>query len=103
AVKSPADALRVVRETRTHGLNVKLMKSGISGALDIIAIARAAGRQLMIGCMLETRRGIAASLALACGAGAFTYADLDSHLLVNEPSENPHFSQEGSILTVASG
>lgn len=103
AVKTPSDALRLVRETRTHGINVKLMKSGITGALDIIAIARAAGRKLMIGCMLETRRGIATSLALACGTGAFDYVDLDSHLLLNEPGENPYFTTAGPKLSISRG
>src|SRR5262249_4558840 len=99
-VKSPADAVRLVQETQVQGINIKLMKSGINGALDIIAIARAAGRELMIGCMLESRRGIAASLALACGTGAFDYVDLDSHLLLNEEGENPYFRQEGPALKV---
>ncbi|MCC6729795.1 MAG: dipeptide epimerase [Chthonomonadales bacterium] len=100
AVKTPADALRVVRETRAHGINVKLMKSGVSGAFDIVAIARAAGRRLMIGCMLETRRGIAASLAFAAGTGAFELADLDSHLLLREEGPNPHFLQDGPEMRV---
>jgi L-alanine-DL-glutamate epimerase-like enolase superfamily enzyme len=98
AVLSPADALRLVNETCVQGINVKLMKSGISGALDIIAIARAAGRRLMIGCMLETRRGISASLAVACGTGAFEFVDLDSHLLLREKGENPYFVHRGPVL-----
>jgi L-alanine-DL-glutamate epimerase-like enolase superfamily enzyme len=98
AVESPADALRIVRETRVQGINIKLMKAGIAGALDIIAIARAAGLKLMLGCMLETRRGISYSLALACGTNAFDYIDLDSHLLLKEEGENPYFLDDGPIL-----
>ncbi len=98
SVKSPADALRLVRETRVQGINIKVMKSGISGALDIIAIARAASRKLMLGCMLETRRGISHSLALACGTGAFDYIDLDSHMLLLEEGENVFFEEDGPIL-----
>jgi L-alanine-DL-glutamate epimerase-like enolase superfamily enzyme len=101
AIKSPADALRLVRETRVQGINVKLMKAGVSGALDIIAIARAAGRKLMIGCMLETRRGIGFALALACGTGAFDYVDLDSHRFIHEDGENPYFTEDGPFLSVA--
>jgi L-alanine-DL-glutamate epimerase-like enolase superfamily enzyme len=100
AVKSPADALRVAAQTRAHGINVKVMKSGISGALDIIAIARAANLQLMIGCMLESRRGIACSLALAAGTGAFEFIDLDSHLLLEEEGENPFFTQDGPRMRI---
>src|SRR5205823_3336128 len=98
AVKTPRDALEVVTQTRAHGINVKLMKSGIAGALEIIAICRAAGRKLMIGCMLESSLGIAFSLALACGTGAFDYVDLDSHLLLHEEGNNPWFDEAGPIL-----
>jgi L-Ala-D/L-Glu epimerase len=100
AVKSPEDCIRLIQETCVHGFNIKLMKAGISGALDIIAIARAAGRRLMIGCMLETRRGIGVSLALAAGTGAFDYIDLDSHLLLKEEGENRHFHENGPLLSV---
>lgn len=103
AIQSPADALRLIRETRVQGINVKLMKAGVCGALDILAIARAAGRKLMIGCMLETRRGIGFSLALACGTGAFDYVDLDSHRFVHEEGENPYFTEKGPFLSVARG
>ena len=99
SVRSPADALRLA-PTAVHGYNCKINKSGISGILEIIAIAKAANKKLMIGCMLETRRSIAVSLALACGTGAFDYLDLDSHLLLNEPGENPFFGQEGGQLIV---
>lgn len=101
AVKTPADALRVATRTRAQGINVKVMKAGISGALDIIAIARAAGLRLMIGCMLESRRGIACSLALAAGTGAFELVDLDSHLLLAEEGENPFFMQDGPRMRIA--
>jgi L-alanine-DL-glutamate epimerase-like enolase superfamily enzyme len=86
AVTCPEAALKLVSETCVQGINVKLMKSGLQGALDIAAIARAAGRKLMIGCMLETRRGIGWALALAAGAGGFSFFDLDSHILLDEPA-----------------
>jgi L-alanine-DL-glutamate epimerase-like enolase superfamily enzyme len=97
--RTPADALRLA-QTAVQGFNCKIQKNGIAGVLDIIAIARAADRRLMLGCMLETRRSIAVSLALACGTGAFDYLDLDSHLLLNEPGENPFFQQAGAVLSL---
>ena len=98
SVRTPADALRLATTTPVHGFNLKINKCGIAGVLDIIAIARAANRRLMLGCMLETRRSIAVSLALACGTGAFEFLDLDSHLLLREDGDNPFFDQEGSRL-----
>ncbi len=99
--RTPADALRLL-DTPVHGFNLKIQKCGIAAVLDIIAIARAADRKLMLGCMLETRYSIAVSLAIACGTGAFDFVDLDSHLLVNEPGDNPYFTQQGTCLTLPS-
>jgi len=96
--RTPQDALRLVSSTAVHGLNLKINKCGIAGVLNIIPIAKAAGRRLMLGCMLETRRSIAVSLAIACGTGAFDFIDLDSHLLLNESGENPHFDQHGGEM-----
>jgi L-alanine-DL-glutamate epimerase-like enolase superfamily enzyme len=97
--RTPADALRLA-QTAVHGFNCKIQKNGIAGVLDIVAIARAANRQLMLGCMLETRRSIAISLALACGTGAFDFLDLDSHLLLDERGPNPYFTQAGAELSL---
>ncbi len=100
AIKSPEDARKLVETTAVRGINIKLMKSGIFGALDIISIASRANCDLMIGCMLETRYGISVSHSLACGTNAFRYIDLDSHLLLNENGTNPHFVQNGPIMSV---
>lgn len=98
--RTPAHALRLVTTTSVQGLNLKINKCGIQGVLDIIAIARAAKRKLMIGCMLESRRSIAVSLAIACGTGHFDYCDIDSHLLLNETGVNEQFEQNGPVMSV---
>lgn len=78
-VFTAADAIRVVRAECADIINVKIMKSGLVEALDIVTIARAAGLRLMIGCMLESRLGMSASAHLAAGLGCFDYIDLDPH------------------------
>ena len=97
--RTPQDALRLA-QTEVHGFNLKINKSGIGAVLDILAIARAAGKKTMLGCMLETRYSIAVSLALACGIGGFDFIDLDSHLLLAEEGVNPYFEQIGGIMTL---
>jgi L-alanine-DL-glutamate epimerase-like enolase superfamily enzyme len=92
------DAVRLFTETAVHGVNVKIMKSGIAGTLEIIKLAKAANRKLMIGCMLESHVGIAASVALACGTGAFEYVDLDAHKLVIDPEGEHGYRSEGALL-----
>jgi muconate cycloisomerase len=63
------------------GVNLKLMKcGGITGALDIVAVARAFGLQTMIGCMGESSISISAGAALGA---LFDHIDLDSHLNLN--------------------
>ena len=95
SVKTFSDAKQVIESTNIQGINIKMMKSGIADSFRIIDLAKAAKKDLMLGCMLETRRGISFSLALACGTGAFKYLDLDSHLLLNEKGPNSYFKEFG--------
>ncbi|MBI3549514.1 MAG: dipeptide epimerase [Elusimicrobia bacterium] len=82
-VRSREDALRVLEADAADVLNIKVAKTGIAESRDIVALARAGRKRLMIGCMQETARGLEASACLALGTGAFEFVDLDSdHLLV---------------------
>lgn len=61
------------------GLNIKLMKcGGIQEAVRMVAMARALGLKLMIGCMVETSLAISAAAAIT---PLFDHADLDGNLL----------------------
>ncbi len=101
AVIDASAAVRLAAERAAHGINIKVAKAGLLGALEIVAVARAAGLQLMIGCMLESLLGVAGGLHLACGTGAFTFVDLDSHALIGlEPAGLP-FAQENDRLLVS--
>lgn len=66
------------------GVNIKVMKAGgLREALRMIAVARAHGLQVMLGCMLETSLGITASAHLA---PLVDWADLDGNQTVtNDP------------------
>jgi L-alanine-DL-glutamate epimerase-like enolase superfamily enzyme len=66
------------------GINIKLMKCGGFGeALRMIAVARAAGLRVMLGCMVETSLGITAAAHIA---PLVDYCDLDGNLLIsNDP------------------
>ncbi len=93
--------LRLLREDAVDGVNVKLMKSGLVGALQIIALCRAAGKALMLGCMLESPLGITAAAALAGGTGAFDFLDLDSHRLLRPvPGLSGGVGEAGGTLRV---
>ncbi len=95
------DARQIVKNKLADILNIKLAKSGITGALEIMEIAKKNRLKLMIGCMAESALGLTPSVYLAAGSGVFDYVDLDSHLLVESPeTENPSFTTAGSRLQV---
>ena len=100
SVRSPDEARALIRCRGVSAINVKLAKSGISGALEIVRLAQKAGLRLMIGCMAESAVGLFPSVALACGTGAFHYIDLDSHLLVVSPPGETGFTSRGARLSI---
>jgi L-alanine-DL-glutamate epimerase-like enolase superfamily enzyme len=62
------------------GVNIKIMKAGgLREALRMIAVARAHGLQVMLGCMIETSVGITAAAHLA---PLVDWADLDGNQTV---------------------
>jgi L-alanine-DL-glutamate epimerase-like enolase superfamily enzyme len=67
---------------RSHGINIKLAKSGgIREALRIVPAARELGLGVMLGCMVESGLGIAAGASIA---SLCDHVDLDGNLLLRE-------------------
>lgn len=100
AVQTARDALAIARLGCAGVINIKLMKAGLLEALDIAAVARAAGIELMIGAMVETRLGTATSACFAAGLGGFRFVDLDTPWFLRADPFSGGYTEAGATLDV---
>lgn len=95
---SALNVLRIAHERAAHVINIKLMKTGVVEALEMAAIARAAGLGLMIGGMVESILAMTMSAHFAAGLGGFRFVDLDTpFFLAENPFEGGFILRGGTI------
>lgn len=94
--RNARDALRIAGGSLAQVINIKLAKCGVVEALSIAAIARAAGIDLMIGGMVETRLAMGFSAHFAAGLGGFDWIDLDTPLLLAEDPVRGGYAATGA-------
>lgn len=101
AARTAADVPALAASGAAQVVNVKLMKSGVGDALDLVAAARAHGLGLMIGGNVESRLAMSFSAAFAAGLGGFDFADLDTPLFFADDPFVGGLRYEGSRISVA--
>lgn len=99
SVAGVGDVERVAEAGAADMVNLKLMKTGGPRALLAVAdAAEAAGMTCMVGCMIETRIGIAQAAHLFHAHDAIEVADLDGALfLAEDPVHGGPRIEDGAV------
>jgi L-Ala-D/L-Glu epimerase len=95
---STQDVIEIAAARAASVINVKIMKSGVFEAWDMIRAAQAHGLGLMVGGMVETELAMTTSACLAAGIGGFTFVDLDTPLFMAARPLRGGFRQSGPRL-----
>jgi len=99
SIRSLNDVFRLSKNESSHMINIKIMKvGGLTEAQHVNSVAKAAGMEVMVGCLDECMLGIAAGLHFALSRPNVEYADLDGHLdFTNDPFSGLFTIQDGWI------
>jgi L-alanine-DL-glutamate epimerase-like enolase superfamily enzyme len=99
SVNSPADLGSVLAHGELRSFNVKITKSGLEPALDLLRLARGHGFECMIGGMVETRLAMTVSAAMAMHfADLVRHVDLDTPLFMRPGPIRGGASYDGPVI-----
>jgi L-alanine-DL-glutamate epimerase-like enolase superfamily enzyme len=99
SARSAADVVELARRRAVRAINVKTQKTGVVEAIDVLAVARAAGLQVMIGGMVESVLSMSFSACLAAGRAEFV--DLDTPMFIAAHPFVGGYEQRGAELDLS--
>lgn len=74
-IYTPHDLMTLIKFNAVDAVNIKILKTGLTGGKQIAAIAESAGLPCLVGSMFETGIGTAASLHFALSTPNITYTN----------------------------
>lgn len=97
------DLHRVIDRQAADIVNIKLMKSsGLSQAVQMVALARSAGVDVMIGSMMEGPASVTAAASLAAALRC-RYIDLDAAYFLADARAKGGIAYAGPVISPAQG
>jgi L-alanine-DL-glutamate epimerase-like enolase superfamily enzyme len=82
SARTCTDVIAIAKQGAASAVNIKIMKSSLLEALDMITLSRRHGLKLMIGGMVESPLAMSVSACIAGGLGGFDWVDLDTPLFM---------------------
>jgi L-alanine-DL-glutamate epimerase-like enolase superfamily enzyme len=98
SARSASDVARIAQRNAASVVNIKIMKTGLVEAWDMVGCARSHGLGLMVGGMVETELAMTTSACFAAGIGGFRFVDLDTPLFMAPRPLTGGFEQSGPRL-----
>jgi L-alanine-DL-glutamate epimerase-like enolase superfamily enzyme len=104
SIVSPRSVIDAIIADAADYVNVKLTKSGgMRQALKTLFTTQAYGIKAMVGCMIESKLGIAASLAVALSSKNVIFYDLDGFQFLKEQPFEAGIEYKNGMNTLTDG